>query len=181
MRLQSGVTLTELVVVIAIVGILFGIGAPSYRYVTNSNRMSSEVNALLGDMQYTRSQALREGRRVVICISSNGTSCAGGTTNTWQSGWLVFSDVNSDGAVSGTESVLRVQTAFSGTDVFKDSAGILTQVSFNREGFAIGMPNAGSLLVLRDSTANQGWTRCLSITLVGMLATQTHLTNAGCS
>src|ERR1700730_15822924 len=91
MRLHSGMTLTELVVVIAIVGILFGIGAPSYRYVTNSNRMSSEVNALLGDMQYTRSQALREGRRVVICISSNGTSCVGGTTNTWQSGWIVFS------------------------------------------------------------------------------------------
>jgi type IV fimbrial biogenesis protein FimT len=181
MRLHSGVTLIELVVVIAIVGILFGIGSPSYRYITNSNRMSSEVNALLGDMQYTRSEAVREGRRVVICISSNGTSCAGGMTNTWQSGWIVFSDVNSDGAVSGTEPVLRVQTAFSGTDVFKDSAGTLTQVSFNREGFAIGLPNAVSLLVLRDSTANQAWTRCLSITLVGMLATQTHVANAGCT
>jgi type IV fimbrial biogenesis protein FimT len=181
MKLHSGVTLTELVVVMAIAGVLIGIGMPSYRYVTNSNRMSSEVNALLGDMQYTRSEALREGRTVVVCISSNGTSCAGGTTNTWQSGWIVFPDINGDGAVSGGESVLRVQTALSGTDVFKDSAGTLTQVRFNREGFAIGLPNAGSLLVLRESTANQSWTRCLSITLVGMLTTQTHATNAGCS
>ena len=178
---HSGTTLTELLVVMGIAGILLGIGVPSYRYVTNSNRMSSEVNALLGDMQYTRSEALREGRNVVICISSNGTSCAGATTNTWQSGWIVFSDVNGDGTLSGSDSVLRVQKTLSGTDVFRDGAGTLTQVSFNREGFAIGLPNAGSLLVLRDSSANQAWTRCLSLTLVGMLTTQTHATNSSCS
>jgi type IV fimbrial biogenesis protein FimT len=115
-----------------------------------------------------------------VCISTTGTSCAS-TTYTWQSGWIVFSDLNNDGAVGANDPVLRVQKAFSGTDVFKDSANTLTQVRFNREGFATGMPTTGSLLVLRDSTANAGYTRCLSISLVGMLVTQTRKTNGSCT
>jgi type IV fimbrial biogenesis protein FimT len=134
-------TMTEMVVVMAIVGILVGLGVPSFRYVTNSNRLSSEVDALLGDMQFARSESLREGRTVTVCISSNGTSCAGSTTYTWQSGWVVFSDLNNDGVIGATDPVLRVQRTFSSTDDFQDSAKTVTQVRFNREGFATGMPN----------------------------------------
>ena len=50
MRRHGGFSITELMVVVAIVAILLGIGAPSYRYITNSYRMSAEVNGLLGDL-----------------------------------------------------------------------------------------------------------------------------------
>jgi len=46
---QRGFTLTELLAVVTIVAILLSIGVPSYRYIGTSYRMSSEVNALLGD------------------------------------------------------------------------------------------------------------------------------------
>ena len=72
MKLQSGVTLIEMVVVMAIVGILIGVGVPSFRYVTNSNRMSSEVNNLLGDMQFARSEALNLIRRDVETQQQGG-------------------------------------------------------------------------------------------------------------
>jgi type IV fimbrial biogenesis protein FimT len=177
---QSGMTLTELVVVMSIVGILIGLGVPSFKYVTSSNRMSAEVNGLLGDMQFARSEALREGRTVTVCISSTGTACASSTTSTWQSGWIVFSDLNNDGTVGANDPVLRVQKPFTSTDDFKDSANALTQVRFNREGFATGLPATASLLVLHDSASNQAYTRCLSISLVGMLITQTKSTNSSC-
>ncbi|MFK9866802.1 Tfp pilus assembly protein FimT/FimU, partial [Escherichia coli] len=64
MNRQAGFTLTEVMIVTTIVAILFGIGLPSYKYVTTSNRVASEVNALLGDMQFARSEAVREGQTV---------------------------------------------------------------------------------------------------------------------
>jgi type IV fimbrial biogenesis protein FimT len=180
MKSQSGVTMTELVVVMAIVGILLGLGVPSYKFVTNSNRMSAEVNMLLGDMQFARSEALREGRTVTVCISSTGTSCAGGTKYTWQSGWVVFSDLNNDGAIGANDPILRVQKPFTGTDDFQDAAKAVTQIKFNREGFATGLPNAGALLVLHDASSRKPWTRCLSLSMVGMTVTQTNTTNSSC-
>lgn len=180
MKMQSGMTMIEMMVVMAVVGILLGLGVPSYRYVTNSNRMSAEVNALLGDMQFARSEALREGRTVSVCISSTGTSCSSGSTYTWQSGWVVFSDLNNDGVIGANDPVLRVQKPFTSTDDFQDAARTVNQVRFNREGFAMGLPNAGTLLVLHDSSARTAWTRCLSISMVGMTVTQTNTTNASC-
>src|SRR4051812_16542540 len=115
MNTQAGMTLTELVIVMSIAAILLGVAVPSYRYVTNSNRMSAEVNALLGDMQFARSQALREGSTVTVCISTTGAACASSTTYTWQSGWVVFSDLNNDGVIGANDPVLRVQRKFTGT------------------------------------------------------------------
>ena len=67
----AGFTLVELVTVMTIVAVLMALGVPSYQYVTNANRISSEVNGLLGDMQYARSEAIKEGQTVTICSSAN--------------------------------------------------------------------------------------------------------------
>src|SRR5258708_12613339 len=79
MTRQTGFTVTELMVVLAIVAILLGIGVPSYRYITNSYRMSAEVNGLLGDLQYARSEAIKEGQTVTTCVSADGIPCTAGT------------------------------------------------------------------------------------------------------
>ncbi len=57
-RRSSGFSLTEVAVVMSIVAILLAIGLPSFKYVTASNRVSTEVNGLLGDLQFARSLAV---------------------------------------------------------------------------------------------------------------------------
>jgi type IV fimbrial biogenesis protein FimT len=177
MKRQAGFTVTELMVVTAIVAILLSIGVPSFRYITNSYRMSAEVNGLLGDMMYARSEAVREGQTVTVCVSSNRVACTGGAN--WASGWIVFSDPNGNQIVDAGEIVLRTQAAFTGTvpDTFNASGGI-TAITYNREGFATtaaGFPN--TTIILHDQTSNAVWTRCLWITPVGTLTVETHANN----
>ena len=166
---QNGFTMIEMVVVMSIVGILFAIGAPSYRYVTTSNRMASEVNGMLGDLQFARAEAIKRGQTVSVCASTNGVNCATNSTH-WETGWLVITDTGVIGTIDGSDIILRVQKPFSGGDTFvADST--LSAVTFNRDGFAMGLPPA-VVMKLHDSTANTAWARCLSITIVGALSTQ---------
>ena len=165
---SAGFTLVELVFTVTIVAILVSIAVPSFRTVTNANRISSEINGLLGDMQFARAEAVKEGRTITVCSSSNGTSCAASTT--WGTGWIVFMDPNANQAVDAGESVLRVQKSLgSGDTLVADNA--TKAVSFNREGFAFGLPGTVTV-ALHDSTANSSWTRCLQITIVGQLQTE---------
>jgi len=158
---------------LSIVAVVMAIGVPSYKYVTNANRLASEVNGLLGDMQFARAEAIKEGRTVTVCTSKNGTSCdtAGSNTN-WQEGWIVFSDPTNIGTVDAGETVWRVQGAFNADDTFTNNA--TNAVTFNREGFA---PAANAITItLHDKTSNSKWTRCLNISTVGMLTTQRYTT-----
>jgi type IV fimbrial biogenesis protein FimT len=159
---MSGFTLVEIMISVAVVAVILTIGIPSFRFVTNSNRIAAEINGLLGDMQFARSEAIKEGQLVTVCVSTDQATCANKTT--WQSGWIVFS--------AGTNTVLRVQTPFSSTDTFVATNNVGT-VTFNREGYAIGIAN-GTLISLHDITNNTNWIRCLSINLVGMIVSQRY-------
>lgn len=175
---QAGFTLVELLVVMVIVVILMAIGAPSYRYVTTANRVATEANTLLGDLQYARSEAVREGQPVTVCISKTGTSCDAASTS-WQEGWIVFSDSNGNQTVDTGDAVLRVRNAFSSTDTYSSSNSDYG-VTFTRDGFVQNLGAAGLTVTLHDSSSSQNYTRCLDISTAGMMSVQTHSTDSTC-
>jgi type IV fimbrial biogenesis protein FimT len=160
---QSGFTMVEMIMTVAVGAILLTVGIPSFRYITNSNRIAAEINGLLGDLQFARSEAIKEGVSVSACISTNGTACTGGAN--WQNGWIVISSAINTG-------VLRVQAPFTSTDTFVANPAVGT-ITFNRDGYANGIAN-GTLIELHDSSNNHNWTRCLAITLSGLIASQTY-------
>lgn len=173
-------TMIELLITLTVVGILLGIAVPSYRYVTYSNRASTEVNALLGEMQLARSEAIKEGQFVTVCPSTNGTGCTGGTT--WSSGWIVFSDANGNATVDAGDTVLRVQKAFAVTSDQFVSDNNVTAITFNREGFVSGLPataNGYITITLHTNPVAAQWTRCLQIMTLGSLTTE-RVNQGGC-
>jgi len=172
-RSQSGVTLVELMIVITIAGILLAIGVPSYKYVTASNRVTNEINGLLGDMQFARYEAVKEGADVTVCPvdaftppSPAPTTCNAG--NAWNTGWIVLSNVASpNGSV-----VLRRQLPFANVnsnDTLTNNP-VTAAITFNREGFAVNLAQP-VVFSLYGPGGIASYTRCLIVGVSGVLLT----------
>lgn len=105
----GGFTLIEMMVTLAVGGILLALAVPSFVRFIQDSRRSDVVNELVNSFQLARSEAVRRGQDVGVCASSNGTACASNNTD-WSQGWIVFLNADSDTApdcCSGSDEILR--------------------------------------------------------------------------
>jgi type IV fimbrial biogenesis protein FimT len=108
-RSSRGFTLIELLVGLGVLGILLGLAAPSMITMMQNNRMASASNDLMSDLAAARSEAARRGQRIVFCKNS-GDNVTCNAAAPWESGWLAFIDINSNGALdAGTDIMFRVR------------------------------------------------------------------------
>ena len=84
---SHGVTLVELLVVLALVGILLSVATPAYQQILQRQQLRAAVADLAAAIDLTRSQAMARGRTVMLAPLD-----AGGLD--WRSGWIVFVDAN---------------------------------------------------------------------------------------
>ena len=82
MKNQNGLTLPELMVVLAVVAIIAAVGLPQLQGVSDSNRMSSTINALAHDLSLARSEAIKRNLQVDITARP-------GARPGWANGWTV--------------------------------------------------------------------------------------------
>jgi type IV fimbrial biogenesis protein FimT len=154
--------------VIAIVAVLTALAAPSFKSLIQSNAMSSSVNSFLSDMRFARSEAIRRGGSVVMCRSNSPEStqsCDGntGATNGWQTGWIVFDDLNKDGVHDSTEAVLRVQGPITNIDSIIDTATSY-KYKFNAAG---RLPGSLSRILFGSSNFSTTTQRVVCVSMGG--------------
>lgn len=133
---ESGFTLVELMVVATIAVILLVATAPGFRDVINNNRITSQVNRLVSDVQLARAEAMRRGERVVLCRSANpdeSSPICGGNAREWSEGWLVFVDADKDGIFTSGDLLVRATTRLKGgIEMLSNAVGAET-IQFNAD------------------------------------------------
>ena len=103
-RNQSGFTLIEMIVTVAIAGILASIAIPSFTKMIERNRISTGTNEFLGALILARSEAVKRSQNVTVCVS-NAAQTACETDNTkkveFSNGWLIFVECPVLGVIDG--------------------------------------------------------------------------------
>jgi len=98
--------MVELVVAMAILAILLGIGVPSFReYLANSKQVGA-YNSVAKGLRLARSESIKRSSPTVVCARSTDTACG----DDWSKGVLVFLDPESgaEAKVDDNEDILMV-------------------------------------------------------------------------
>ena len=130
MKKNSGFTLLELVITVALISIVMAIAIPSMTTFTQNDRLTTNINALIGHLAYARSEAVKRSQQVSICVSNDTTSCTAGN---WQDGWIVYIDADASNTFTAGEEVLRAQQALDGSNTLTTAIG--SQIIYDYRGF----------------------------------------------
>lgn len=158
----GGFTLVELMITVAVIGILALIAAPSMSAMIENSRIVSQGEELVATLQLARAEAVRRNSRVTVCRSTDGSSCASGTS--W-SGWVVHgidrtSCTNPDNASSCSDDVIRAYTANSATTVTGPANDIVFKPS--------GLIDSGTAQTVQVALGSQQ--RCLTVLISGAVS-----------
>jgi len=96
-------TLIELLMVIAIAGILAGLAAPSMMRFVQKSAMQSLSNDFISDIQRTRVEAVNRNSCATICKSANTEAAAprcATAGDDWHLGWIVYLNPSCDRTVT---------------------------------------------------------------------------------
>ncbi len=165
MKKNAGFTLLELIIVLAVVSIVMTFAIPAMQTFTQNDRLTTNINQLVGHLAYARSEAVKRTQQVSVCASNDGASCSGGD---WADGWMIYVDADDDDSFTAGEEVLRVQQALEGNNTLTATA-IGSQVTYDYRGF-VDAASVGSFLLCDDRDGPYGKT--VSISNTGRVRTE---------
>lgn len=127
-KTQTGFTLMEMIATIVIAAIMITMAVPGLATFMNNNRMVTQINDFVASANIARMEAVKRAAHVVVCKSSNLTSCAtsGGG---WEQGWIAFVDSDSSGTHDAGEDIITSHGPLSSGITLTGSASNSTYVT----------------------------------------------------
>ena len=157
---HRGFTLIELLIAVVILSILVTLAVPSFRDMIANNRASSQANALLQLVTYTRSEAIRRNSTMTIC-RLEGADCTAGN---WAEGIVIFSDDDDDETLDSGEEVVQSLVPFAENLVITTSTTSLTRLTFTPRGVG---NQANTFIIKRPSMSTDPFERRVTVSATG--------------
>jgi type IV fimbrial biogenesis protein FimT len=167
-RDTSGFTFLELVIALAVTGVLFSIVPTTFAGWIAGQQVANHARHLAESMEIARSEAIKHGYRVNLCRSVDGRQCATAAGG-WESGWLMFVDDNNNGEIDDEETVLRSEGPAQNAITVHSNRPVQDYISYTSLGHArlqTGALQMGTLIVCKPGQdalnvviANSGRTR----------------------
>jgi type IV fimbrial biogenesis protein FimT len=144
----AGFTLLELLVALAIAGILLSTGVPGWGNWVAEHQLQDRADALLHTLDRARSEAVKRGSRVNVCPDAGG-GCPGSPAG-WESGWTIMGAAQS-GSDAPTQPIARERAAPAGVTI-RGNRPVADYVSYTSLGYARRIDGAlqmGTFVVCR--------------------------------
>jgi type IV fimbrial biogenesis protein FimT len=156
---RLGFTLVELMITLAITGILMSVGIPSFNSMISSTRLTSYANEFVTALNLARSEAVKRGVSVTVRKVDNYSSTKKGAEVNWEDGrdvnwedgWNVFTDANSDGKFdTGTDVLIKTFAPLQSSYTLQGNGSIFPDyILFKSSGQSNTL--GGSFVICNDS------------------------------
>ena len=131
---SAGMTLVEVLVALAIVGVVLSTSLPNWGGFLAEREQRDLAEALMQTLLQARSEAIKRGTRVDVCPGA-GNACATNPAG-WESGWIVFADNDRNGGKGIAEPVIARAPATSPGVTIRGNRPVADYVSYTSLGQA---------------------------------------------
>lgn len=170
---DAGFTAVEMLVTLAILGVLAALAAPSMTRLAESWRVRQTVELLHGTLYLARSEAIKRGGHVVIQkLPNNAGGCTTASTKRdWDCGWFICEDTNGNRKCTDAEPVLQRIDTPNGVQVTR--TGGADTIVFDRSGMVKGTWLGFILVPLNKNVSHPG-ARGVCMSSAGRIRTTTQ-------
>ncbi|MCE9569429.1 MAG: GspH/FimT family pseudopilin [Rhodocyclales bacterium] len=171
MKRQRGFSLIEMVVVVVIMGILLGLGLPSYRTYMANQRIVASAEVFMTGLQMARAEAVKLNQRVEFILTDvDPTPASVDTTSTSTAGrnWIVRALAAGGNAFIEGKSGAEGSGSATGAGSPVVLTGSLAAVTFDGFGMPVGLATTATFDFSNPSAgscAPAGPVRCLQVRL----------------
>lgn len=152
MHRQTGLTLVELLIGVALMGVLLAMSIPAFTSVVEQTRADAVAHRLQTEIAFARSEAVFRRRPVVICRTPDRRECV--YVGAWSMGTMTFEDRDGDAIRDPHEPVLRTMNGVDYGGLHLVDTGRRQHVRFRPDGRS-GGTNMTLKLCSKDLTARR--------------------------